>query len=63
MYRNIHLAWQHDPRRAADGFLLAEDSPVNREVAVGMLELLGYEVEVAENGQQALLAAGGDYID
>ncbi len=43
--------------------LLAEDSPVNREVAVGMLELLGYEVELAENGQQALLAAGGNYID
>jgi CheY-like chemotaxis protein/HPt (histidine-containing phosphotransfer) domain-containing protein len=37
--------------------LLAEDSPVNREVAVGMLELLGYEVAVAENGRQALLLA------
>ncbi len=36
--------------------LLAEDSPVNREVAIGMLEQLGYQVEVAENGRQALLA-------
>ena len=43
--------------------LLAEDSPVNREVAVGMLELLGYEVEVAENGQQALVAAERDHFD
>ncbi len=48
--------------RAADAaisvgrILLAEDSPVNREVAVGMLEQLGYEVEVAENGRQALVA-------
>ncbi|MDR4480063.1 MAG: PAS domain S-box protein [Nitrospira sp.] len=43
--------------------LLAEDSPVNREVAVGMLELLGYEVEVAENGRQALVAAERDHFD
>jgi PAS domain S-box-containing protein len=43
--------------------LLAEDSPVNREVAVGMLEVLGFEVEVAENGRQAVTAAGGDRID
>ncbi|MGB2945183.1 MAG: PAS domain S-box protein [Nitrospira sp.] len=43
--------------------LLAEDSPVNREVAVGMLEQLGYEVEVAENGRQALAAAERDRFD
>ena len=43
--------------------LLAEDSPVNREVAVGMLERLGYEVEVAENGRQALLAADLENLD
>ena len=43
--------------------LLAEDSPVNREVAVGMLEQLGYEVEVAENGRQALVAAERDRFD
>ncbi|HQW90991.1 MAG TPA: response regulator, partial [Nitrospira sp.] len=43
--------------------LLAEDSPVNREVAIGMLEQLGYEVEVAENGQEALAAAERDYFD
>ena len=42
---------------------MAEDSPVNREVAVGMLEQLGYEVEVAENGRQALAAAERDRFD
>ena len=36
--------------------LLTEDNPVNREVAMAMLELLGYDVAVAENGQQALEA-------
>jgi len=34
--------------------LLAEDNPVNREVATGMLELLGYRVDSAEDGRQAL---------
>ena len=50
-------------QKPAARILLAEDSPVNREVAIGMLDLLGYEVDVAENGRQALVAAGGDNID
>ena len=46
--------------------LLAEDNPVNQEVAVAMLGTVGITVDVAENGQQALdmLArrdANGDY--
>jgi signal transduction histidine kinase/DNA-binding response OmpR family regulator len=36
--------------------LLAEDNPVNQEVAVDMLEQSGYEVDVASNGEQALEA-------
>ncbi|MFO0732594.1 MAG: PAS domain S-box protein [Nitrospiraceae bacterium] len=36
--------------------LLAEDNSVNREVACGMLELLGYEVQTVENGGQAVRA-------
>lgn len=43
--------------------LVAEDSPVNREVAAGMLELLGYQVEMAENGRQALELAGRSQFD
>ncbi|HEX9619706.1 MAG TPA: ATP-binding protein [Polyangiaceae bacterium] len=34
--------------------LLAEDQSINREVALGMLERFGCEVEVAEDGAQAL---------
>jgi len=36
--------------------LLVEDNEVNRTVAVRMLERLGYAVETAENGQDALAA-------
>ncbi len=36
--------------------LLAEDVPANRKVAVSMLTRLGLEVEVAEDGAQALAA-------
>ena len=34
--------------------LLVEDNPVNREVAVGMLESLGCVAHAAENGWLAL---------
>ena len=36
--------------------LLVEDNPVNREVAVGMLESLGCTTDIAENGWLALKA-------
>ncbi len=36
--------------------LVAEDNPVNREVAVGMLKSQGYEVETVENGADAVAA-------
>ncbi len=47
------------PRTAGPAFaghriLLVEDEPVNRMVAVKLLEKLGCRVEVAENGRQAL---------
>ena len=36
--------------------LLAEDNPVNQEVALRLLERRGHSVIVAENGRQALTA-------
>ncbi|MBX3324285.1 MAG: response regulator [Nitrospira sp.] len=43
--------------------LLAEDNPVNREVALGMLELLGCRVDMAENGCQAVEAVSKHHYD
>ncbi len=43
--------------------LLVEDNPVNREVALGMLEFLGYHVDLAENGQQAVEAISRQRYD
>ncbi len=36
--------------------LVADDSPVNREVAMGMLELCGHEVQTVVNGEEAVRA-------
>ncbi|MCC6139480.1 MAG: PAS domain S-box protein [Nitrospira sp.] len=43
--------------------LLVEDNSVNREVSAGMLELIGYQVAVAENGRQALAASATEAFD
>ncbi|MBN2577671.1 MAG: response regulator [Pirellulales bacterium] len=36
--------------------LLAEDGPINQEVVVGLLEMRGHHVEIANNGKEALEA-------
>ncbi|KXB29745.1 hypothetical protein AT959_17625 [Dechloromonas denitrificans] len=42
--------------------LLAEDEPVNREVAQMLLESVGLKLDLAENGQEAVAkASSGDY--
>ena len=43
--------------------LLTEDNPVNREVALAMLEIFGCHVDLAENGQQALEAVSKQHYD
>jgi len=52
------LLQHHQGRR----LLLAEDDPVNREVALYLLQQVGLTVDVAQDGHEALeLAARNDY--
>jgi len=43
--------------------LLAEDNPVNQEVAVSMLEILGCEYELAESGKEVLAILEANVFD
>ena len=57
-----HLVTRHSLREArqpaAAHLLVAEDNEVNQKVAVRILEKLGYSVEVAEDGHEAVEACG-----
>jgi two-component system sensor histidine kinase/response regulator len=50
-------------RTVGPSILLVEDNPVNREVAVGMLESLGCATDTAENGWMALKAMNAATYD
>ena len=50
-------------RTVGPTILLVEDNPVNREVAVGMLESLGCTADAAENGWMALRAMNSATYD
>jgi len=52
----VRAAGTATPQRRARRVLLAEDNPVNVEVARAMLESLGLETQCARNGQEALSA-------
>jgi len=45
-----------EARRRGFRILLVEDNPTNQQVAVRVLEKLGYRAEVADDGERALLA-------
>jgi two-component system, sensor histidine kinase and response regulator len=63
------LSEQCDPieilrRNHGDGrLLLVEDEPINQEVALLLLEEVGWQVDVADNGQQALAMASAHPYD
>ncbi|MBI2748057.1 MAG: response regulator [Burkholderiales bacterium] len=50
-------------RRIDAHVLLVEDSAVNQDVALAMLQSFGCEVRVAENGREAVAAAQGGRFD
>jgi PAS domain S-box-containing protein len=50
--RTVREARSHSRGRV----LVAEDNPTNQEVAVGMLQMVGYQVDVAKDGLEALEA-------
>ncbi|MCX7897765.1 MAG: response regulator [Rhodocyclaceae bacterium] len=55
---------EEELRRRAQGLrvLLAEDNPINREIAQELLQEMGFEVDAAQDGQEALdCAARGRY--
>ena len=56
------VEWTLRREHAGKRILLVEDEPINREIAQMLLEDIGLEAELAENGAQAVAkAAAGDY--
>jgi len=49
-----NVVQQPDNSRFNANIILAEDNPVNQEVAVNMLEMMGCNVKVAKNGHDAV---------
>ncbi len=57
------LAGTAPTANAGPAILLVEDNPVNQKLAKVLLERRGYQVTIAENGQQALAAIAGQAFE
>ena len=51
------------PNRQSLKVLVVDDSPVNQDVACGLLEFMGYSVDVADNGREAVDAVSTGRFD
>jgi len=59
----VHPAETAAPQNLGPLILLVEDNPVNREVAVGMLESLGCRTQAVDNGRLAIETINGALHD
>jgi two-component system, sensor histidine kinase and response regulator len=53
---NVRYTFQTSPPEAQARVLVVDDNPVNKRVAVRMLEKMGHTVDIADNGNGALAA-------
>lgn len=62
---NLHSTDVHHALTVRTGakILLAEDTPVNQQVTLGMLKQLGFEAQLAEDGAQAFAAYQKEHFD
>ncbi len=64
---NILPEFEAASRHASQGIglniLLVEDNEINQEVAVGLLEMMGHSVHIAENGRKAVEAVEQNAFD
>lgn len=58
-----HVLVPESPKTHKPKILLTEDNPINQEVACIMLESIGCEVEIAENGSEAVDALASKQFD
>ncbi len=53
----------NEPSGLIGHILLAEDNPVNQEVGIGILEAIGCQADVVNNGQEAVIASTEKHYD
>ncbi|MGH1486894.1 MAG: response regulator [Cellvibrionaceae bacterium] len=52
--KNNNNIAEHEPNENSKSILLVEDNLINQQIAVANLEMLGFQVDIAENGLEAI---------